>query len=64
MLRVRNRIKMEIGTEQCRLVGGKETANAVYILGITMERSIEVQQNLCLCFMDYTKGLDTVKHQK
>ena len=46
------------------IYGRKETANAVHILRIIMEYSTEVQQDLYLCFIDYTKAFDTVKHQE
>lgn len=63
MLRIRNKIKPEISEEQCGFVEGKGTSNATYILRNIIERSIEVQQDLYFCFIDYTKAFDTVKHQ-
>ena len=29
-----------------------------------IKRALETQNGLYLCFMDYTKALDTVKHQE
>ena len=47
------------------LSGEREhAANAVYILKTITERSKEVQQDLYLCFTDYKKDFDTVKHQE
>ena len=43
-------------------VEGKGTTNAIYILRTIAERAIEVQ-HLCLCFIDYTKASDTIKHK-
>lgn len=63
MLRARKKIKPEIAEEQCGFVEGKGTANGVYILRTLSERALEVQQDLYLCFIDYTKAFDTVKHE-
>ena len=63
MLRERNKINPEIGEEQCGFVAGKGTSNAIYILRTLIERATEVQQDLHLCFIDYTKAFDTVDHE-
>ena len=62
MQRVRKKIQPEIGEEQCGFVEGKGTVNAVYILRTVIERSIEVNKDLHLCFIDYTKAFDKVRH--
>ncbi|XP_063596221.1 uncharacterized protein LOC134773075 [Penaeus indicus] len=62
MLRAR-KIKPEIAEEQCGFVEGKGTTNALYILRTLSERALEVQQDLYLCFIDYTKALDIVNHE-
>ena len=41
-------------------MAGKGTAKAVYILRTVMEHSTDLH----LCFIDYTKASDTVKHQE
>ena len=64
MNRTRNKTRLEIAQEQCGFVEGKGIANAIYILRTVIERSIEVQQDLYLCFIDFTKAFDTVKHEK
>lgn len=63
MLRIRNKIRPEIGEEQCGFVEGKGTMNAIYILKTLGERAMEMQQDLFLCFIDYTKAFDTIQHQ-
>jgi hypothetical protein len=45
-------------------VADKSTSNAIFILRTLVERSIEVQVDLYLCFIDYTKAFDKVKHNK
>ena len=62
--RTRNKTGPEIAQEQCGFVAGKGTTNAIYILRTVIERSIEAQQDLYLCFIDFSKAFDTVKHDK
>ena len=64
MQRVRKKIQPEIGEKQCGFVEGKGTVNAVYLLRTLIERSIEVNKDLHLCFIDYTKAFDNVRHVK
>ncbi|GFO03036.1 endonuclease-reverse transcriptase [Plakobranchus ocellatus] len=64
MLRVRNKIKPEIAEEQCGFVEGKGTTNALYILRTLIERALEVQKDVYLCFIDYTKAFDRVRHDE
>ena len=64
MNRARNKISPEISAEQCGFVAGKGTANAIYILRNVIERSLEVQKDVYLCFIDYAKAFDRVKHCK
>ena len=40
----------------------KGTRNATYILRTILERSIEFQKDVYICFIDYTKAFDNVKH--
>ena len=62
MQRVRKKIQPEIGEEQCGFVEGKGTVNAVYMLRTVIERAIEVNKDIHLCFIDYTKAFDSVRH--
>ena len=55
--RTRTKIGPEIAQEQCGFVAGKGTTNAIYILRTVIERSIEVQQDLYLCFIDFPRLL-------
>ena len=64
MMRVRSKIRPEISEEQCGFVEGKGTANAVYMLRTIIERALEVQKDVYLCFIDYTKAFDKVKHDE
>ena len=64
MRRIRSKIKPEIGEEQCGFVEGKGTSNAIYIVRTIIERAIEVKTDLYMCFIDYTKAFDNVKHNE
>jgi len=64
MMRVRNKIRPEIAEEQCRFVEGKGTSNAILKLRTLIERSLEVNKDVCLCFIDYTKAFDRVRHDE
>ncbi|GFO24946.1 endonuclease-reverse transcriptase [Plakobranchus ocellatus] len=64
MLRIRNKIKPEIAEEQCGFLEDKGTSNAIYILPTLIERALEVQKDVYLCFVDYTKAFDRVHHDE
>ncbi|GFO11990.1 RNA-directed DNA polymerase from mobile element jockey-like [Plakobranchus ocellatus] len=64
MLRIRNKIKQEIAEERCGLVEDKGTSNAIYILRTLIERALEAQKDVYLCFIDYTNAFDRVRHDE
>ena len=64
MARMRNKITPEIAEEQCGFVKDKGTRNAIYMLRTLTERAIEIQRGLYLCFIDYTKAFDTLRHEE
>ncbi|GFO41170.1 endonuclease-reverse transcriptase [Plakobranchus ocellatus] len=64
MQRIRNKIKSEIAEEQCGFVEDKGTSNAIYILRTLIERALEVQKDVYLCFIDYTKAFDRVHYDE
>lgn len=63
-LRIRKHIKPEIAEEQFGFVEGKGTTNAIFILRTLIERSIAINKDLYLCFIDYTKAFDRVRHEE
>ena len=63
MKRARRCTKPEISQEQCGLVEDTGTRNAIFIFRTLCERAIEVQHDLYLCFIDYAKAFDKVKHE-
>ena len=64
MMRVRNKINPEIAEEQCGFVEGKGTTNAIFTLRTLIERALEIQKDIYLCFIDYTKAFDRVRHDE
>ena len=42
---------------------GKGTGNAIFVLRATIERAIEKQKDLYLCFVDFEKAFDMVRHE-
>ena len=63
MKRIRNKVYTEIADNQCGFMEGKGTANAIYILRQIIERTLEVNKDPYVCFIDYTKAFDRVRHE-
>ena len=64
MNRMRKSVRPEISRTQFGFVPDKGTRNAIFTLSMLMERCIEVQQDLFICFIDYSKAFDKVKHDE
>ena len=64
MARMRNKITPEIAEEQCGFVKDKGTRNAICMLRTLIERAIEIQRDLYLCIIDYTKAFDKLRHEE
>ena len=64
MKRIRNKVYTEIADNQCGFIEGKGTANAIYILRQIIERTLEVNKDLYVCFIDYTKAFHRVRHEE
>ena len=62
--RARNKIQNEIAEVQFGFRAGKGTRNAIFTLRMLSERAIEVQRDLYICFVDFTKAFDKVKHKE
>ena len=61
--RIRRSVTPEILYVHCGFVKDKGTRNATFILRQLVERSIEHQQDMHLCFLDYSKAFDRVCHE-
>ena len=63
MARIRNKIQPEISETQFGFVKDKGTTNAIFTMTMLTERCIEMQKDLYLCFIDYSKAFDKVRHE-
>ena len=61
--RIRGRTLHEIAPEQYGFIPDKGTGNAIFVLRMLVERSIERQKDVYVYFIDYGKAFDTVKHK-
>ena len=61
--RIRGRTLHEIAPEQYGFMPDKGTENVIFVLRMLVERSIEKQKYVYVCFIDYSKAFDTVKHK-
>ena len=64
MQRMRNKIRPEIDKTQCGFMNDTGTRNAIFILRNVCEKAIEVNKNLHLCFIDFNKAFDRVRHNR
>ena len=62
----RNKHKIEsvISETQSGFMAGKGTREGIYNLRTIIERYIKCGKNIYLCFIDYEKAFDRVKHAK
>ena len=61
--RLRKSISPQISRTQCGYVKGKGTRNATFMLRLLIEKAIDKHQDLYLCFIDYSKAFDKVRHE-
>jgi len=54
----------QIPTHQYGFMPERGTRNAIFVLRMLCERSIEHQQEVFLCFIDYQKAFDKVRHSQ
>ena len=57
LLRARSKITPKIGNQQFDFVKDAGTRNGIFVLRITTERAVEMQKDVYVCFIDYTKIL-------
>ena len=60
--RARNRIKEVVSEVQYGFGAGRGTRNAIFITRMISERAIEVKKDLFMCFVDYAKAFDRIRH--
>jgi hypothetical protein len=66
ILRRRNEKKIEdvLGEDQFGSRRGKGTSDAIGMLRIISKRTSEIDEELCVCFIDWQKASDRVKWTK
>ena len=57
-------IKPAIGVEQFGFVGDVGFRNAIFLLRMVTERAVEMKKDVFMCFIDYSKGFDKVRHDE
>ena len=62
--RIRRKILPEIPETRFGFMRDRGTRNAIFVLRMIGERAIEHQQDLFLCFIDYQKAFDRVRHKE
>ena len=63
MVRIRRKVQENVDNVQYGFRKGKGTRNAIFILRMLIERAIEMQRKVYLCFVDFQKAFDTVDHE-
>ena len=61
-VRTRSRIRPEIGKKQCGFMQDTGTRNAIVMVRMLSERVILMRKDIYMCFIDFTKAFDRVKH--
>ena len=62
--RIVNRIDQEVSSFQSGFRQGSGTREGIFNLRTICERSLEMNNDVYICFIDYTKAFDRVKHEK
>ena len=62
--RIANKIDKECSNLQSGFRKGIGTREGIFNIRTILERTIEVQQDVYICFIDYTKAFDRVNHTK
>ncbi|GFR76350.1 retrovirus-related Pol polyprotein LINE-1 [Elysia marginata] len=65
LMSIRSKIRPEIAESQFGSIPDKGTRNAtIFTLSMLMERAVELQRDVYVCFIDYSKAFDKVKHSE
>ena len=63
MNRIRGRTLIQISEVQYGFIPDRGTRNAIFVLRRLVERMIEKQKYVYVCFIDYSKAFDAEKHE-
>ncbi|XP_047489123.1 uncharacterized protein LOC125039328 [Penaeus chinensis] len=64
LVRISPLIERQLDESQLGFRSGRGTRDAIFMLRILAERTIEKQKNLYLSYIDYTKAFDRINHAK
>jgi len=56
--RIESKIEDVLGEDQCGFRRGKGTRDAIGMLRIISERTLEIDAELCVCYIDWQKVFD------
>ena len=59
---MRSKIRPEISEEQFGFVKNSGTINAIFALNRLIENALEIGKDIYLCFIDYEKAFDKIRH--
>lgn len=62
MVRLKRKIQENFDEKQYGRKDCKGTRNFIFVLKMMLERSLGMQKDVYLCFVDFKKAFDTVKH--
>ena len=62
--RIKPKIETELNVSQFGFRSDCGTKNAVFVLKNIGQRAIEMQKDIYMCFVDYTKGFDRTEHNE
>ena len=63
MNRLLGQTQSEISEVQYGFMPDRGTRKAIFVLRRLVERMVEKQKDVHVCFIDYSKAFDTVKHE-
>ena len=62
--RIKNKCENELQATQFGFRNGLGTREAIFCLQVLLQRCLDQQKEVYLCFIDYEKAFDTVQHKK
>jgi len=62
--RVERKIEDVLGEDQFGFIGGKRTRDAIGMTRIVAERILDIDEELCICFIEWQKAFDHVNWTK
>ena len=62
--RIKKKVESVLGEEQFGFRGGKGARDVIGMMGVIAERTLEKDEELCVCFIDWQKTFDRVNWTK